>query len=400
MLRPCSSRPTHRGWFLSIGLLLPAVLPQTISGQSPEGLVREFAETASGFTLVGEIRTGAANAGQEVILPLAMVTGSDYMMVGFCDQDCTDMDMVLLDSQGNEMDSDYLPDPQPILLVSPERSGGYRIRLDMVACRAEPCGYAVGVFQGQGGGAGFGLPGADMDDRLVALREDLMAEGYSEMGAGEAGSLEEGQEMRFPLALSEEVEYRVVGVCDDDCENMDLALFAPDGSEADSDRLADPFPIVDANPEATDEYRLAVSMVTCTLEPCAFRVAVFGRGPRVAPGGVLVTGEIISRTTHRGRLDPGDEQLREGEYFDEYTIRAEAGQRIMADLRSPHFDTFLILEAPSGDSERNDDYAEDTMHSHIEWEVEEDGDYAILVTSFSPEATGDYVLQVAVVEGS
>jgi hypothetical protein len=322
------------------------------------------------------------------------------MIVGFCDPDCTDLDLAILDSEGTELDSDHLPDAQPLLLVSPETSGGYQIRLDMVACRAEPCVYAVGIFQGDVGQAGLDLPGGDMDGRLRSFREDLIAEGFSEMGGGENGSLDQDQEMRFPLSLREGIEYRMVGVCDNDCENLDLVLLDPEGREVDSDLLADAFPIVELTPQTGGEYRLAVNMVICTLEPCAFRVAIFGKGPGMAPGGVIVTGDILSESTHQGRLEDGDEMFREGEYFDEYTVRAEAGQRIIADLRSSDFDTFLILEAPNGATERNDDYADDTMHSHIEWLVEEGGDFAILVSSFSAGLTGEYVLQVAVVEGS
>lgn len=394
-------RRTLVSLILSSALLMSSGLfPTAALGQNPSDMLREFAESASGFTLVGEIETGALQADRQVVFPLEMVTGSDYMIVGFCDTDCTDMDLAILDAQGRELDSDYLPDAQPILLLTPESSGGYQIRLDMVTCSVEPCGFAVGIFQGDMAQAGFDLPGTDMDDRLASFREDLITEGFSEMGSGERGSLEADQEMRFPVPIQEGIDYRIVGACDNDCENMDLVLFSPGGEEVESDRLADAFPILRFSGAETGEYRLAVKMMTCTVEPCAFRIAVFGKGPGLAPGGVAVTGEIISESTHQGSLEEGDEQLREGEYFDEYTVWAEAGQRIIVDLRSSEFDTFLILESPRGESERNDDYGEDTMHSHIDWVAEESGDHAILVTSFSPEVTGSYVLQVAVVEGS
>ena len=399
MLRARRHGPLFQVLLLSV-LMSTAFLPREAAGQDPADMVREFAESASGFTLVGDVETGSLLENRQVIIPLELVTGSDYMIVGFCDPDCTDLDLAILDSEGNELDSDHLPDPQPLLLVSPETSGGYQVRLDMVACSAEPCVYAVGVFQGDVANSGLDLPGGSMDERLRSFREDLIAEGFSETGGGENGSLDQDQEMRFPISLREGIEYRVVGVCDNDCENLDLVLLDPEGREADSDLMADAFPIVELTPQTSGEYRLAVNMVTCTLEPCAFRVAIFGKGPGMAPGGVIVTGEILSESTHQGRLEEGDGMFREGEYFDEYTVRAEAGQRIIADLRSSDFDTFLILEAPNGDAERNDDYADDTMHSHIEWLVEEGGDFAILVSSFSAGLTGNYVLQVAVVEGS
>ena len=384
----------------SLLTLSAAGLPLEARGQSPTDMVLQFAESASGFTMTGNVERGALPAGRQLLFPLEMVTGSDYMIVGFCDPGCTDMDLAILDAQGVELESDILPDAQPVLLVTPIQSGGYQVRLDMVDCSTENCAYAVGVLQGIADGATFDLPGGTMDHRLAAFREDLVSEGFSEMSLGEQGTLEEDQEMRFPLPLDEGIQYRIVGVCDNDCGNMDLTLFDPEGQEVVADRLEDAFPVLRIPSPPTGEYRLAVSMVTCTPEPCSFRVAVFGEGPGLAPGGIVVRGEIVSRSTHHGALEAGDEQLREGEYFDGYTIWARAGQRILADLRSSDFDTYLILEPPTGEMVRNDDFNDDPLHSHIEMVAEEEGEYTILVTSYRPEATGRYVLQVAVVEGS
>ena len=69
------------------------------------------------------------------------------------------------------------------------------------------------------------------------------------------------------------------------------------------------------------------------------------------------------------------------------------------DVRSPEFDTYLILETPTGDQERNDDWADDTMHSHIELVAPVTGTYSVLVTSFAAGEIGPYTLQIAVVEG-
>ncbi|MGD8360933.1 MAG: peptidase, partial [Gemmatimonadota bacterium] len=62
--------------------------------------------------------------------------------------------------------------------------------------------------------------------------------------------------------------------------------------------------------------------------------------------------------------------------------------------------TYLILETPAGEQERNDDWGDDTMHSHIELVAPEAGTYSVLVTSFMADEVGEYTLQVAVVAGS
>lgn len=379
--------------------LLTVLAPGPVNAQTPADLVRQFAETASGFTLRGDIEVGALPAGRQISFPLSLTGGQDYMMVGFCDNDCEDMDLVLLDGSGTELESDYLVDAQPVLVYTPGSSGVYNIRLDMVTCTIEPCNYAVGIFEGDLGNE-FGLAGADMSERMEVFREEMSSQGYTEMGSPERGALNSDQEIRFPVRLLAGMDYQVLGVCDNDCEDMDLIIYDPSGQTVDSDVLTDAVPMLELTASVSGEYRIAALMITCTVEPCGYLVSTFVRGDGMAPGGIAVSGTIVSEATHRGALEPGDDQLREGEYFDEYTIQAEAGQRVIVDLRSPDFDTYLILEAPGGESERNDDYEGDTMHSHVEMVATRGGTFSILVTTFSAESIGDYTLQVAVVEGS
>jgi hypothetical protein len=267
----------------------------------------------------------------------------------------------------------------------------------MVTCTVEPCGYAVGIFEGDFADE-FGAPGGDMNHQMDLFREEMASEGFTEVGSPERGNLNSEQELRFPLELQGGLEYQVYGVCDEDCEDMDLILFDSSGQEVASDLLVDAIPMLSFTAPTTEEYRLAVIMVTCTIEPCGYLIGTFAKGEGIAPGGIMVSGTIVSEATYSGTLEEGDEQLREGEYFDEYSIQAEAGQRVIVDLRSPDFDTYLILEAPGGASDRNDDYEGDTMHSHLEMVAPESGTFSILVTTFSAESIGAYTLQVAVVE--
>lgn len=393
---PSFIRNAVLGWLLAFSLTITA---GAASAQDPVEMVNQFAETASGFTLFGDIENGALQAGRQLTYPIRLEAGQDYMVVGFCDGDCTDMDLVLLDLLGNELESDFLTDAQPVLIYTPDQTDQFEVRVDMVSCSIEPCSYAVAIFQGEIGDA-LGMMGEDMEERMAFFREDLNLEGFAEVGESERGGLNSDREIRFSLSLMEGMDYQLVGVCDNDCEDMDLVIYNPSGGEVDSDRLTDAMPILAFTAASSGEYRVAALMVSCSLEPCAYEVATFIRGEGLAPGGIAVAGRIVSEATYRGTLESGDTQLREGEFYDEYTIYAEAGQQVIADLRSPDFDTYLIMESPGGDSERNDDYGDDTMHSHIEMVAHEDGNFSILVTTFSAESIGDYTLQVAVVEGS
>ena len=78
-------------------------------------------------------------------------------------------------------------------------------------------------------------------------------------------------------------------------------------------------------------------------------------------------------------MEPGDERI-SGLFLDTYEIEAQAGQRIVADLRSMDFDTLLRILDPDGSGPENDDYGLETGHSHIEWLVLKDGTYSIRIS--------------------
>ena len=399
-LRPRADQPFRRLASLHALLLLTVSLqPTLVAAQTPGQKIQEFVATASGYTLRPNPEEGSLQAGRQMAFPAELLVGGDYMVVGFCDDDCTDLDLAVLDPFGEEVESDYLPDSQPVLMVRPEVRGMYQIRVDMVSCAAEPCGFAVGILEG-GIRGDPGSLGQDMEDRLSLFRVELTEEGFTEVGSPESGNLDEDQEIRFPVSLVEGLEYKLTGVCDNDCEDLDLVLLNPDEQEVASDLLSDAIPLVTVTPTSSGEYRIAVRMVTCTIEPCGFTVSTFARGGGLGPGGVAITGNIVLEETHQGTLEAGDERLREGEYFDQFSIRAESGQIIIVDLRSPDFDTYLILEGPGAEQERNDDWGDDTMHSHIELVAPDTGTYSVLVTTFLAEEVGEYTLQIAVVEGS
>ena len=72
------------------------------------------------------------------------------------------------------------------------------------------------------------------------------------------------------------VNYVILGVCDNDCSDLDLELFQ--GTTAVSEDLAaDDFPVVTVEPTTTRTYRLKITMADCSAAPCRFGVAVYER---------------------------------------------------------------------------------------------------------------------------
>ncbi|MGD9967788.1 MAG: pre-peptidase C-terminal domain-containing protein [Hyphomonadaceae bacterium] len=97
--------------------------------------------------------------------------------------------------------------------------------------------------------------------------------------------------------------------------------------------------------------------------------------------------------TMNGELAQGDTQLRSGEFIDTYNFQGTAGQRVVIDMRSTQVDPYLILLAPSGAQEDNDDIAPGSdTNARIETTLAETGQYRIGATSYQPGESGAYVV--------
>jgi hypothetical protein len=116
--------------------------------QQVRRMLREAASRfeQEGYTMTHEIYTGSLNDDSHEFVTLTLDAGNEYQLMGACDTDCNDMDMVLFDPAGREIDSDLLDDDFPIVSATVGRSGRYRIDVRMPGCTREPCRYGIGVF--------------------------------------------------------------------------------------------------------------------------------------------------------------------------------------------------------------------------------------------------------------
>jgi hypothetical protein len=380
--------------FLGLGLLVFAFPPAPSHGQSPEDRVFDFLDAASGFQLLGDVRSALLQEGKGTTIPWALVEGADYMVVAYCGSGCRNLDLSLIDESGEVVQADHLPDAEPILMFTAETTGIFHIRVDVVELLTPATEVALGIL---GSTAEPGVvPGEDMSGRLTLVGAEFTSLGFTEIGDERVGSLNTDQTFTLPIALQAGTDYRLAGVCDQDCFDLDLVLKDPRGEEVASDVLEDALPILAHVADTTGEYQVEVIMIACGLEPCSYRLAAFARGGDVGPGGATFSGEVHVLETYQGELDVEDEEVG-GAFVELYEVEARAGQRIIVDLRSDEFDTLLRLTGPGGVEEESDDYGYDTGHSHIERLVENDGTYSVQVTSFEPASEGSFVLQIAVV---
>ena len=101
---------------------------------------------AEGYHYGGFSREGSLGDDGSEDLKVRLGAGMEFMLVGACDTDCSDLDLTLYGPDGGEIASDLLTDDFPIVHVTPKSDGIYRLHVAMVACSAEPCRYAVQPF--------------------------------------------------------------------------------------------------------------------------------------------------------------------------------------------------------------------------------------------------------------
>ena len=89
------------------------------------------------------------------------------------------------------------------------------------------------------------------------------------------GDLRQGQDEAFELELEGGKTYIIVGVCDGDCSDLDMALTTAGGDDVDSDYELDDVPMVMVEVARNATYNLTVRMAACSVEPCGFGVGVF-----------------------------------------------------------------------------------------------------------------------------
>lgn len=111
-------------------------------------------------------------------------------------------------------------------------------------------------------------------------------------------------------------------------------------------------------------------------------------------GGLSLCHATALAQSHSGTLESGDETRSDsGQYTDSYDFDAEEGQQVTVNMSSDAFDTYLIVESPSGTRTENDD-AGSTSESRVELIADAGGTWRAIATSYSSGDTGDYTVAI------
>ncbi len=133
----------------------------------------------------------------------------------------------------------------------------------------------------------------------------------------------------------------------------------------------------------TGGYQLVVA-------PLGERPATPAVAGAAAPGGTpMVLGSPVA-----GRLQAGDATLPSGEFVDRYTFTGQRGSVVSVEMRSTALDPYLIVRAPDGTQQENDDAAAGDRNARLIWSLPMDGVYTVLATSYRPGENGGYTVRV------
>jgi hypothetical protein len=120
-----------------------------------------------------------------------------------------------------------------------------------------------------------GLVRMQLDSAVVLMRQTS----FTQEGPFRGGALADGGVATVQIDFRAGRSYIVMAVCDGDCEDLDLELHDPAGDLVDSDFELDDVPMVATETTAAGRYSVVVSMASCSVNPCAYGLAVFSGTP-------------------------------------------------------------------------------------------------------------------------
>ena len=124
----------------------------TAPADSPQAIIlaqlqqAQMALAQQGFQMVGQPYSGGLAQGETWNVPTQLMAGYDYRLLGVCDRDCADLDLVLYDGAGAPIVQDTTTTSQPIMAIQPGYSGQYLVQVQMYNCTVAPCYYAVALY--------------------------------------------------------------------------------------------------------------------------------------------------------------------------------------------------------------------------------------------------------------
>lgn len=141
------TRTTRRALPFLLALLALGTMPAAARAQSViEQLTTSATEmmTKSGMTR-RSTHNGSLRQGETTDITIKLAAGQQIVIAGVCDEDCSDMDLRVIQNS-TTLGEDILDDDAPMVALQNFAGGTVTVRVEMPACSVAPCAFRVMVF--------------------------------------------------------------------------------------------------------------------------------------------------------------------------------------------------------------------------------------------------------------
>lgn len=140
--------------FAALIAVTGGTLATPAAAQTGQALIRhlftqleaDFRDKGKRMTQVAAFQNGIEDGSSRGDI-VSLDRGQTYWIVGVCDEDCSDFDLEVKDSNAVVVGSDVLDDDAPIVVLENVRGGAYQVRSVMADCSADPCLTGVRVYR-------------------------------------------------------------------------------------------------------------------------------------------------------------------------------------------------------------------------------------------------------------
>lgn len=286
------SIPRSRPWpGLGVALLLASLSAASPARAQDRYLdqVRTYLDHAQervlgeGFGYEGE-SSGWMAEGAEAALVVSLPPGQ-YIAVGQCDDDCTDLDMSVDHLSGEQVGADREPDSAPVVVFSMGEDARIVLSVTMGTCATQRCYAGFRWYRrnetSAGSSSSASVPAtldaarnasapsaaASWQDQVLVQFEDLPVDRVT-LVKDRLELMEAAEATRFTLTL-DAGSYLGLAACDNDCADLDMAVEDSAG-QVDSDVLTDALPVVEFEVGERGPYTFEVRMVDCSTSSCGY----------------------------------------------------------------------------------------------------------------------------------
>lgn len=117
----------------------------------------------------------------------------------------------------------------------------------------------------------------EVGEQLIKAAIASGLNGYSLTHDPFIDALYHGRSDYITINLRAGTSYGIVGVCDSDCRDLDIALYDSRGNLIASDLQDDDIPAITITPSRSGTYRVRVDMASCNTNACYYGIGVFGQ---------------------------------------------------------------------------------------------------------------------------